>query len=177
MKRLWNWFTLLLTVLAVAAAVSLGVCRMLGWQFFTVLSGSMEPTLPTGSVILVKPVDPAQLREGQIISFLLDADTVATHRVVEVLPDEEEPGTIRFRTKGDSNQSPDGTPVHSKNVLGTPVLTLPGAGRLLRELREPPGRYLVWSAGVIALILLFLPDLLRAAEKADAREKTGGRTP
>ncbi len=144
---------------------------MFGLQVFTVLSGSMEPTYHTGSVIYVKEVDYREITEGQVITFLLDEKTVATHRVVEVVPDEETPSVLRYRTKGDANEAIDGGLVHYKNVLGTPVFTIPYLGYLASFIQNPPGSYVAISLGALLLMLVFLPDLLfsePATEEASA---------
>ena len=116
-KRILSAVSTVLVAVVVLFAVLLVGVRLIGLQVFTVLSGSMEPAYGTGSLIYVKKVDPEDIKTGDVITFMLDADTVATHRVIEVIPDEEDPEVIRFRTKGDANDSPDGGAVHCKNVI------------------------------------------------------------
>lgn len=149
----------------------------MGLQVFTVLSGSMEPTFHTGSLIYVKKVDYKDLKEGDVITFLLDEDTVATHRIVEVLPDENDPEVLRYRTKGDANNAPDGSPVHYKNVIGSPVFTIPLLGYVASSIQSPPGSYIALAGGAILLLLLFLPDLFSKNDKGEeggkSREKEG----
>ncbi len=157
--------------LVVLLALALVGVRLLGFQVYTILSGSMEPTYHVGSIIYVKPVDPLTVREGQAITFMLDANTVATHRVVEILPDETEPGVVRFRTKGDANSTPDGAPVHSRNVIGVPVFTIPYLGYVAAYVQNPPGRYVAIAALAIALILIVLPDSTSADNKAKRRKE------
>ncbi len=142
------------------SAVALVGVRLAGIRTFTVLSGSMEPTYHVGSLIYVKKVDPTTIRPGQVITFMLDENTVATHRVVEVVPDEDDPSTLRFRTKGDANDAEDGSLVHYKNVIGTPVFTIPKLGYVANYIQHPPGLYVAISAGAVLLLLTFLPDLL-----------------
>ena len=89
----------------VILALLLAGPRLMGMQVFTVLSGSMEPVYHTGSLIYVRDVDPMEIQPGQVITFMLDEDTVATHRVVEVVPDEIDRSVLRFRTKGDANDA------------------------------------------------------------------------
>ena len=84
-------------------------------------------------------------------------------------PDEDEPGTIRFRTKGDANDAEDGTLVHYKNVVGTPVFTIPYLGYFSNWITHAPGKYIAITAAVVFLILLFLPDMLKKADEADQR--------
>ena len=121
LKKIWNVISSILVALVVLLALLLVGARVVGLQVFTVLSGSMEPTYHTGSLIYVKKVDPYTIKEGQPITFMLDENTVATHRVVGIVPDEEDPTVIRFRTKGDANEAEDGSLVHYKNVIGTPI--------------------------------------------------------
>lgn len=83
-------------------------------------------------------MDPTTIRPGQVITFMLDENTVATHRVVEVVPDEDDPSTLRFRTKGDANDAEDGSLVHYKNVIGTPVFTIPKLGYVANYIQHPP---------------------------------------
>ena len=147
-KKLLQIISTILVALVVLLAVALVGVRLAGIRTFTVLSGSMEPTYHVGSLIYVKKVDPTTIRPGQVITFMLDENTVATHRVVEVVPDEDDPSTLRFRTKGDANDAEDGSLVHYKNVIGTPVFTIPKLG------------YVAISAGAVLLLLTFLPDLL-----------------
>ena len=108
LKKIWNVISSILVALVVILALLLVGARVVGLQVFTVLSGSMEPTYYTGSLIYVKEVDPYTIEVGQPITFMLDENTVATHRVVGIVPDEEDPTVIRFRTKGDANETEDG---------------------------------------------------------------------
>ena len=169
-KKVWNVVSSILVALVVILALLLVGARLVGLRVFTVLSGSMEPAYHTGSLIYVKKVDPFTIQPGQPITFLLDEDTVATHRVVGVVPDEEDPGVIRFRTKGDANEAEDGALVHYKNVIGTPVFSIPCLGYLADYIQHPPGMYVAISAGAILLPLVFLPDTF-AEDKGRKKDK------
>ena len=165
-KKIWNTITTLLVVLVVILALLLVGVRLVGYQVFTVLSGSMEPTYHVGSLIYVKSVDYRELEAGDVITFMMDEDTVATHRVIQVVPDEEDPTVLRYATQGDANNAPDGTPVHYKNVIGTPVYSIPYLGYVASYIQNPPGTYISISAGAILLLLCFLPDLFDSEESA-----------
>ena len=171
LAKIWNWITSVIVGLIVILAILLVGARLIGLQVFTVLSGSMEPNYHVGSLIYVKDVDPFELESGDVITFMLDEDTVATHRVVGVVPDEEDPSVIRFRTKGDANEAEDGSLVHYKNVIGSPVFTIPKLGYVASYIQNPPGTYIAISGGAVFLILLFLPDLLKEDEKVPAPKK------
>lgn len=166
--------TSIIVGIAVLLAIALVGVRLVGFQVFSVLSGSMEPTYHVGSLIYVKDVDYKELQPGDVITFLLDEDTVATHRIVEIVPDENEPETLRYRTKGDANDAEDGSLVHYKNVIGSPVFTIPKLGYFADYIQHPPGTYVAISAGAVLLLLVFLPDLFSSNDK-DKDEKKGRR--
>ena len=169
-KKIWNVVTTLLVAAVVLLAIALVGVRLFGLQVYTVLSGSMEPAYHVGALLYDKKVDPAQLRPGDVITFMLDEDTIVTHRIVEVVPDEEDPSVIRFRTKGDANAAEDGSLVHYKNVLGTPVFTIPKLGYFANFVQQPPGLYVAIAFGAVLVLLAFLPDLL-----GDDKKKKGKR--
>lgn len=182
-RKIWDGATTVLVAVVVILAVLLVGARLIGFQVFTVLSGSMEPTYHTGSLIYVREVDYQDIEAGQVITFMLDEDTVATHRVDEVVPDENDASVLRYRTKGDANDAEDGSLVHYKNVIGTPVFTIPYLGYLANYIQNPPGMYLAMSAGAILLLLVFLPDLLfdeetseKKSEDSSTKENIKGNT-
>ena len=168
-NKIWNIASTILVAIAVALAVLLVGVRLVGLTPYVVLSGSMEPTYHTGSLIYVKKVDPFTIEAGTPITFMMDEDTIATHRVVGVVPDEEDSTVIRFRTKGDANDAEDGTLVHYKNVIGTPVFSIPYLGYISDYITNPPGMYIGFTVLGIIILMLFAPDLLRAADKADKK--------
>ena len=170
-KQIWNIITSIIVALAVLLAIALVGVRLVGFQVFTVLSGSMEPTYHVGSLIYVKKADYKELRSGDVITFMLDEDTIATHRIVEVVPDEEDPSVLRYRTKGDANEAEDGSLVHYKNVVGTPVFTIPRLGYVANYIQSPPGMYVAISAGAVLLLLVFLPDLFSGDDGRENKKK------
>lgn len=169
-KKIWNLVTTVLVAIVVVLALLLIGARIVGLQVFSVLSGSMEPNYSVGSLIYVKDVDPFKLKKGDVITFMMDEDTVATHRVVEIVPDENDPSVIRFKTKGDANKTEDGSLVHYRNVIGTPVFTIPKLGYVANYIQNPPGMYIAISAGAILLLLVFLPDLFSKEDEKKQEE-------
>mgnify|MGYP000243544638 FL=1 len=167
-RKIANGLSTVVMVLVVLLALTLVGGRLFGMQTYAVLSGSMEPAYPTGALLYVRKVDPADIQPGQVITFLLDEHTVATHRVVEVIPDPEEAGIYRYRTKGDANEAADAGLVHCKNVLGTPVASIPYLGYVITWIQNPPGTYIAISAAAVLLLLVFLPDLFAEDKKKPA---------
>lgn len=170
-KKIWNVITTVLIALIVLMAVMLAGVRFVGLQVFTVLSGSMEPTYHTGSIIYVKEVDYKSLQIGDPITFMMDEDTIVTHRITEILPDTEDPEVLRFRTKGDANDAEDGTPVHYKNVIGKPVFSIPKVGYAVDFVQRPPGMYLGIAVGALLLMLIIIPELWWEEPERDESDK------
>ena len=181
LKNIWNVVSTVIVAAVVLLAVLLVGVRVLGFQVYAVLSGSMEPTYQTGSLIYVKEVDPFTLEVGEAITFMLDEETIATHRIVGVVPDEEDPTTIRFRTKGDANAHEDAVLIHYKNVIGVPKFTIPKLGYISNFIQRPPGLYYTIAMAVVLLLLSFLPDLLDddkpPKEKKEKKKRQPHRVP
>lgn len=169
-KKIWNGVSTAVVILVVILALLLAGARLVGLQVYTVLSGSMEPNYHVGSIIYVKEVEPETLKVGDAISFMISENTVATHRIIEVLPDENDANVIRFRTKGDNNDIPDTNPVHCNNVLGKVVGTIPLLGYVSDYVQNPPGTYIALSAAIILVLAVFLPDIIGNAKALKAEE-------
>lgn len=164
-KKTWNTITWMLVIcVAVLAALMAGV-RLIGLTPYTVLSGSMEPAYHVGSLIYVEKVSPDDIKVGDPITFVIDDSlVVATHRVMEVDTEKR-----CFITKGDANESTDGSPVLYENLVGKALFTIPHLGYFSNWLVNPPGLYVGISIGVILLILVLLPDFLEKAVAADRK--------
>lgn len=165
LKKIWNILTKVLVVAVAVCAILLAGIRLAGFKPYAVLSGSMEPEYPVGSLLFVKKVDTLSLKVGDDITFLLDEDTLATHRIIEVIPDGEDSSVVRFRTKGIANEYADGGLVHSENVIGKPVFCIPYIGYFSSYIQNPPGIYIAVTGGIIILLLVFLPDLFKYKSK------------
>ncbi len=173
LKKVWNVISTIVVVLVVIFAVLLIGVRLFGVQVYSVISGSMEPEYPVGSLIYVKEVDPSEIEVNDVITYVLPSETPSTHRVVRI--DEE---NQLFYTKGDANETEDGAPVHFKNLIGTPVFKIPYLGYVAYYIQHPPGMYIAIAAGAVLLILVFLPDLFKKDKKKDEQtpELDGGIT-
>lgn len=160
-KKIWSIFTSTIVSIVVIVAILLVGFRLCGFKTFTVISGSMEPVYHVGSLIYVKQTDAEDIEVGDPITFVLNEDLlVATHRVVRI--DEE---NQRFYTKGDANEFEDGAPVHFNNLIGKPVFSIPYLGYAADFIKEPPGLYITIAGGAFLLLLMFLPDLVKAWNK------------
>ena len=163
LKKIWNISSTILVGLIVLCAVFLMGSRLLGYEVFNVISGSMEPTYSVGDLIYVKDVNPYEIEVGTPITFVLNENlVVATHRVVEV--DEE---NQHFYTKGDANDTADASPVHFNNVIGVPQFSIPLLGYVSDFVQNPPGMYITVAVGFILILIVFLPDFFGKKKKED----------
>ena len=163
LKKIWNISSTVLVGLVVICAVFLMGSRLLGFQVFNVISGSMEPTYNVGDLLYVKDVNPYDIEVGTPITFVLNEElVVATHRVIEV--DEE---NQHFYTKGDANDTADSSPVHFNNVIGVPQFSIPLLGYVSDFIQNPPGMYITVGVGFILILIVFLPDFFRKKKEED----------
>ncbi|MDD4497633.1 MAG: signal peptidase I [Methanosarcinaceae archaeon] len=120
-----------------------------GWQVNTILSGSMEPELPAGGLVVIRPVAANAVEVGDIITFPSPSGGVLiTHRVVAV----EKGSKLLFHTKGDANEGPDPYTVSAEQVIGKVCFSLPYLGYVSKFVKTPFG--LVLSLLIPGLILL-----------------------
>ena len=123
-----SWLVLGLAVAVVGAAVL--VPRLTGSTPMTVLTGSMSPSYPPGTLVVVRPGPADDIAIGDAITYQLRSGepTVVTHRVVGVGYDGK--GERVFTTQGDANESPDREPVRAVQVRGEVWYAVPWIGRL-----------------------------------------------
>lgn len=130
----------------VTAAAAILVLLCCGIRPYVVLTGSMEPEIPVGSVCLVRSRIPfPEIRAGDIITFRDSSGAIVTHRAVRL-----EAGAVR--TKGDANNTEDEDAVTEGSYLGKCVLAVPRLGRPIRFLRSRTG-LLLFAGGILLLIL------------------------
>lgn len=139
--RLLSWgVTAAVTALVLAAVV---VPRWAGATPYTVLSGSMEPAYPAGTLVVVRPVEASEVRVGDVVTFQLRSGepAVATHRVVGVGWTAD--GERLLTTRGDDNPVVDAEPVRAVQLRGEVWYSVPWVGRLNLLLTPDQHRLLV----------------------------------
>ncbi len=136
-------------VLLILVCVPLTVPRMLGYHIYTVVSGSMEPAIPVGSLVYINNMTPEDVQEGDVIAFygVTDGSSIITHRVVTN-------STImsEFITKGDANEENDMNPIPYSHFIGKVVLTVPKMGGLAQTFTSTSGK--IAAACMIALAVV-----------------------
>ena len=159
-KKVCETISTLIMILLLAVALTILVPMVMGMKELAVLSGSMEPTIPVGSIVYVKPMEAEQLEPGDVCTFRLsDGSTLVTHRVVSI--DHENRTLV---TQGDANDVPDGD-LPFAQVVGKGVFHLPLLGFITMYAKTPIG--ILCIGGLLALVLLvnFIPAILNADDK------------
>ena len=153
----------LVWVALIAAIAVLAVPRLFGWNLETVLTGSMEPTLPVGSIIAVQPVEPSVVKAGDVITFATGGNPpLTTHRVVAVNPDST------FTTKGDANEEADIAPVDDGRLVGRVSFYIPLAGYAADALKRPLG----WGMAMAIVVLVWALGELMSGNKSKTENDT-----
>lgn len=133
----------------IAVLLPLSLPRLLGYETYNIVSASMEPELPVGSLILVKPINPSDLEENDIIAFYSNA-TVVSHRVVANKKLEG-----KLVTKGDANADVDLNDVEYNEVIGLVSYHFPLIGLFGSYISSPSGKLFLMEL-VICAGLLFI---------------------
>lgn len=170
-ERLRSAAAALPALLAVLLAAALVGLRLAGLRPYVILSGSMEPVYPVGSLVYVRPAAAGSVAAGDAIAFYLaDGETVAVHRVIGV-----DEARACFSTKGDANDAPDAAPVAFTSLIGKPALCVPYLGYAAAWLAQPPGLYIGAAAVAGMLLLLLLPGRGASASRAETDSAAGRR--
>lgn len=150
-KKIFNfiYIILVLVVIVLATTTAFSVLEAPGgMRVFVVQSGSMEPSIKTGSLVLVVSRD--EYQKDDVITFkkdlkanLKDSNATATHRIIEINDDE---GRATFTTKGDANDTPDRESVEIVRVLGKVLISIPLLGKIVAFTKT--------QTGFIALIVI-----------------------
>jgi signal peptidase len=115
----------IITTVAAVAIIWFAV-GLFPFQPALVGSGSMEPKMYPGDVVIIAKVQADNIETGDVIQFRVPEEVTIMHRVIEI--QETEGGSKVFITKGDANDEPDSEPVLPDNVVGKAVLTIPKVG-------------------------------------------------
>lgn len=161
--------TALMILMILLAIVMVGV-RVFGVQVYVVLSPSMEPKYPTGSLLYITPTDPEKLEVGDVITYQLTDSITATHRIVAIVTDEAT-GEEQFKTKGDANEGADKGLVSKEDVVGKAVFCIPLLGYVAAFIQQPPGLYVAISAAVLMIALVFLADAWKETKGEEKHEE------
>ena len=137
--------------------------RIFGYEIYDVLSGSMEPEIPVGSVIYVEKVDPSEVDVDDVIAFY-DGESVIAHRVVT-----NRTSLGEFVTKGDANDVEDFDPIPYDALIGRVALHLPLLGHAMALYASSVGKVYLLLAFACGIMLNLLAERLREQQSLQAR--------
>ena len=174
LRQVFAWLVILGVVVVLAAAVL--VPRLSGATPYTVLTGSMRPIYPPGTLVVVKPLDPDRIRVGDVVTYQLESGrpAVATHRVTDVTHNLA--GEMSFTTQGDANESADAEPVRSAQVRGKLWYSLPYLGYVndVISARQRQGAVLLVAIGLMGYAAaMFVAVFGERRPRARSRHATG----
>jgi signal peptidase I len=174
-----NFITALLFLLlifmafmVISSKASGGEPQALGYQLKSVLSGSMEPTFKTGSIIAVKPLDEEsrkKLKKGDIITFQAREDKLVTHRIIGVKTSGEQ---VMYKTKGDNNKTADMEPALAENIKAIYTgFTIPYVGYFVNFAQSKSGSALLLLIPGLLLLVYAGVSIFQAIRELDPKEK------
>jgi signal peptidase I len=162
----WVWRVIAPLLLAVVGVIVIGLLaltvgpKLFPYQALVVRSGSMAPTIPTGSVVFYRKVAADKVTVGQIIVFDRPGQTGerVTHRVYKI---SNGPTGRYFETKGDANGSPDGWRIPAVGTGWVAGFHVPVAGYVLADLQSTTARLLLLLIPALGLGLITLAEIWR----------------
>lgn len=171
-----KWIVLLQKVINVFAWVFLGVfiigliltvaanLNVLGgYRQLVVQSGSMEPTIMTGDVIIIAKVNSYQ--KNDVITFQDNEKGITTHRIYEI---DEVGGEKQFVTKGDANRAQDNNTISEKEIMGKVVLTIPKLGYFIFFLRSKIG-FIIFL--IVPALLIIVDETINIFKQLKTKKK------
>ena len=159
-----NFLGSLILLSVIVTFLPLVVPRLMGYEVFNVISPSMTPDIPEGSVVYVKPLAPETVEEGDVIAFW-SGNSAVTHRVVKNRLVEGE-----FITKGDANEQEDISPVPYGTLIGRVERHFPVLGQLMALYTSNVGKIYVFCFAASGLILNVLAGRIRDRDRWDDEE-------
>jgi len=169
-RSLWSYIGLALSavllILVVAlAAVAIVIPKLAGALPMTVLTSSMEPRLPPGTLIIVKPVNPADLAIGDVATYQMVSGKpgVITHRIIAI--NLAASGGRTFEFMGDNNGAPDAEPVQEAQIQGKLWYSIPLIGWVNNLVN---GANKAWIVPVLAGLLLSYAGYMIVSALAEA---------
>ncbi len=170
MKKAAENFGLALIILLMAAAALTFFAPRFGWSVDAVFSGSMEPELKVGGVVVTRPVEAEEIKAGDIITFYSPLnERLTSHRVIAV----EEASAIYFLTKGDANGDADPLLVPAENVVGKVCLHIPWLGYAAQFVKTSLGLLLTICIPGFIIIVMEARNIWRVLTEQRLREKPG----
>lgn len=155
-EKICNWISRVIFVVLLILVLLLFVPNFIGFKTFSVVSGSMEPNIPVGSIVYTKGIDFEKLEVGDVISYQLSEDTMVTHRINSINAEQK-----TIITKGDANDKVDGAEVQENQIIGKVTFSIPFLGYIAIYSRTPLAIVAICIVVAILIIVNMLPSILK----------------
>lgn len=152
-RKLHTVLTVIMIIIIVFFGGVFFVPNLLGYKPYNVLTGSMEPTYPVGSLIYVKKVPAETLKNGDVVT-ITNGGTPITHRIVEI--DSEQKVVY---TQGDANQSADGATPFEQIIGKAAKIHFPVLGKVFQTIQSGSYRKIFIIGAVVFLFFWFITDV------------------
>lgn len=170
----------LILISVIAVCIPITVPKLMGYEIYDIVSGSMEPEIPIGSVIYVKSAAPEDIQEGDVIAFrrgypqesgmdgmLLEMEgAVVCHRVVRNQVVEG-----WFETKGDANEQADMNKIPYDDLIGRVTYHIPVLGSLMALLTGTVGKMYMVCFAACGAMLNMLAGRMRERNRRDLQQE------
>ena len=170
LKKICSFLSGIIVCVLAMLASALLIPKAMGYEEMAVLTGSMEPEYPVGSLIYVKQIDPNLLQVDDVITYRMGEDTVVTHRIVEMNLKE---GTVI--TKGDANEKEDGKPVEFNQIIGKAEFKIPYLGYVSMNIKTQTGIMAICGVLIAIILLTFIPEIFSNEEEVKKISKKKNR--
>lgn len=135
-----------------------------GFKSYIITTSSMEPDIKTGDVVICQKTDAKDLKEGDVITFSKDGESITiTHRIIKI---EDNNGKKSYITKGDNNTLEDNEKVEDSQIRGKMVIVIPRIGNFIKL---SSNNIIVLILILVVLILWFMKILIN--EKRESRRE------
>jgi signal peptidase len=151
MKKIFLRFTDIIMAAMVVAALTIVIPNTFGVKTLAVLSGSMKPNIPKGSMVFVTPTKPAGIVVGDLISYSMSNDQLVTSRVTQI-----DIINKLFIVKDDLSDDSEAVPVAFDNIIGVVKFSVPAMGYLLGYVLTTQGKVTVITAVLVLIIIMAL---------------------
>lgn len=165
MRKVWNIITNLILGILILFILAFFVLFAMGMRPYVIVSGSMEPTIQTGSVCFVdETVTYEEVQENDIIAYEAANGSYVTHRAIDIT----ESG---IETQGDNNDVSDGVSTTEENFIGLTKFSIPYLGYFSRFIATTTGKVVVGSIFVIFMILnVIIQEVTSKKQKKNSGE-------
>ena len=168
-KKIVEWFGIVIVAISILLVAFVLIGPRLGWGIHPVLTGSMEPALKVGGLIITRPEKIQDIKVDDIITFDVSEGYKVTHRIVGI---EMLEGKLWFQTKGDANEEPEPNLVSSEEgIMRKVVFHIPYLGFAAVFMQKKLAFFLLIAIPALILIGIFTRDIWKGIREVEEKKR------